>query len=71
MVKIDEIYMYEALKEARNAALEGEVPVGCVIVRDRKIIARANIPLENRRRTFELLQSGEKFNRFLSYTIKI
>jgi len=46
MVKIDEIYMYEALKEARNAALEGEVPVGCVIVRDRKIIARAHNQVE-------------------------
>ena len=27
-------YMHEALRLAREAAAEGEVPVGCVIVRD-------------------------------------
>ena len=40
MGKIDEIYMSEALKEARKAAADNEVPVGCVIVHGRKIIAR-------------------------------
>lgn len=40
MVKIDEIYMSEAIKEAQKAAKQDEVPVGCVIVQDRKIIAR-------------------------------
>jgi tRNA(adenine34) deaminase len=30
-----------ALEEARAAAAEGEVPVGCVIVRDGAVIARA------------------------------
>ncbi len=33
-------YMQEALKEARNAAELGEVPVGAVIVHDGQIIAR-------------------------------
>ena len=37
-----EIYMLEALKEAELAAQEDEVPIGCVIVRDNKIIARAH-----------------------------
>ncbi len=37
-----ETYMLEALKEASLAALEDEVPVGCVIVKDDKIIARAH-----------------------------
>ena len=46
MTKIDEIYMSEALKQARKAAEEDEVPVGCVIVRDRKIIARAHNQVE-------------------------
>ena len=41
-MKIDEIYMSEALKEARKAADIDEVPVGCVIVHERKIIARAH-----------------------------
>ena len=35
-------YMEEALKEAETAAVEGEVPVGAVIVRDGEIIARAH-----------------------------
>ena len=40
MRKIDEIYMSEALKEAHKAAEENEVPIGCVIVNDKRIIAR-------------------------------
>ena len=35
-------YMQEALKEAELAALEDEVPIGCVIVKDNQIIARAH-----------------------------
>ena len=34
-------YMLEAIKEAKFAASEGEVPVGAVIVKDGKIIASA------------------------------
>ena len=37
-----ELYMKEALKEAELAALEDEVPIGCVIVCNDKIIARAH-----------------------------
>ena len=33
-------YMKEALKEAKKAAKIGEVPIGCVIVYEDKIIAR-------------------------------
>ena len=35
-------YMKEALKEAKLAELEDEVPIGCVIVKDDQIIARAH-----------------------------
>ena len=35
-------YMSEALKEAELAKLEDEVPIGCVIVKDNQIIARAH-----------------------------
>ncbi len=35
-----EIYMKEALALARRAADEGEVPVGCVIVRNAEIVGR-------------------------------
>lgn len=38
----DTDYMHEALVEARLAAEAGEMPVGCVIVRDGAIIARAH-----------------------------
>jgi tRNA(adenine34) deaminase len=34
-------FMDMALEQARAAAARGEVPVGCVIVRDGKVIARA------------------------------
>ena len=34
-------FMQFALEEARAAAMRGEVPVGCVIVRDGEVVARA------------------------------
>ncbi len=37
---MDELYMQEALALAQEAAAEGEVPVGCVIVCDGKIVGR-------------------------------
>jgi tRNA(adenine34) deaminase len=49
MGKIDEIYMSEAIKEAEKAFEEDEVPVGCVIVYQRKIIARAHNQVERLR----------------------
>jgi len=33
-------YMKEAIKQAKKAAIIGEVPIGCVIVYENKIIAR-------------------------------
>lgn len=38
----DEHYMREALREARAAAAEGEVPIGAVIVAGDRIIARSH-----------------------------
>ena len=38
----DTDFMREALREAEAAAREGELPVGCVIVKDGAIIARAH-----------------------------
>lgn len=35
-------YMLAALNEAKSAAAEGEVPVGCIIEKDGEIIARAH-----------------------------
>ena len=39
---MEEKFMKEALKEAKKAYEKLEVPVGCVIVKDGKIIARAH-----------------------------
>ena len=36
----DELFMSEALKQAKLASLKDEVPIGCVIVKDGKIIAK-------------------------------
>ena len=47
----DERYMREALKEAAQAAEEGEVPVGAVIVKDGQIVARAHNTIEAARRS--------------------
>ena len=41
MINQDELYMREALIEAKKAENEDEVPVGAIIVRDDKILARA------------------------------
>ena len=38
----DERWMQEALKEARAAMAEDEVPVGAVVVKDGGIVARAH-----------------------------
>ena len=43
----DQYYMKQALELAREAAAEGEVPVGCVIVRGNEIVGRG----KNRRET--------------------
>ena len=37
---IDSGYMKEAIKQAKKAAEIGEVPIGCIIVKDGRIIAR-------------------------------
>lgn len=47
MVKYHERFMKQALKEAAKAERHGEVPIGCVIVQNDKIIARGY----NRRNT--------------------
>ena len=44
---MDEQYMAQALELARQAAAEGEVPVGCVIVCDGKVVGQGR----NRRET--------------------
>ena len=46
MLNVDEILMREAIRQARLAASEDEVPVGAVIVHERKIIARAHNQIE-------------------------
>jgi tRNA(adenine34) deaminase len=47
--KSDDFFMGEALKLAQRAAQEDEVPVGCVIVHEGRIIARAHNQVETLR----------------------
>ena len=44
---MDELFMQQALELAKEAASEGEVPVGCVIVRKGEVVGRGR----NRRET--------------------
>ena len=44
-----EIFMRAALKEAQKAALEGEAPIGCVIVKGDKIISRGRNAREKKK----------------------
>jgi len=46
MIKIDEVYMFEALKEARKAFEKEEVPVGAVVVHKGRIVARGHNQVE-------------------------
>ena len=45
----EELFMKEALKEAKKAYRELEIPVGCVIVKDGIIISRAHNQKENKK----------------------
>ena len=42
------IYIEEAIKEAKKAYNKGDIPVGCVIIKDNKIIAKAHNSKENK-----------------------
>jgi len=42
MSNLQPIFMSEAIEQARAASAAGEVPVGCVIVRNGQVIARAH-----------------------------
>ena len=53
-----EKYMKEALRQAKKAAAAGEVPIGCVIVRDGAIIARGY----NRRKADKTTLSHAELN---------
>lgn len=49
MINIDEYFMREAIKQARYALEENEIPIGAVIVYNDKIIARAYNQVEKLR----------------------
>ncbi|MEK6563644.1 MAG: tRNA adenosine(34) deaminase TadA [Candidatus Omnitrophota bacterium] len=45
-IQLDKYYMLEALKEARKAFEEDEVPVGAIIVSQKRIVAKAHNQIE-------------------------
>lgn len=64
-------FMQEALAEAKNAYWEGEIPVGCVIVKEGEIVARAHNTVERERSTVchaeinALISAQSKIGKFL------
>lgn len=50
---MDEFFMREALKEAKKAEKKGETPVGAVIVRGGKVIARAHNLRESKKNALQ------------------
>src|SRR5687767_8115143 len=38
----DEYYMLQAIKEAKKALEDGEIPIGCIVLLNNKIIARGH-----------------------------
>ena len=46
MIKFDEMFMQEAIREAKKAAEIDEVPIGAVVVNENKIIARGHNQVE-------------------------
>ena len=46
---MDEIYLELAFKEAKKAENKGEIPVGCIIVKNNKIISKAHNKVEKDR----------------------
>ena len=42
----DEYFMYQAIKEAKKALEDGEVPIGAVVVMNEKVIARGHNQVE-------------------------
>ena len=51
MQTAQEMYMRQALELAREAAAAGEVPVGCVIVRDGAVVGRGRNRREEKQST--------------------
>ncbi len=47
----DELFMWEAIKEAYKARKKDEVPIGCVIVKDNQVIARAHNLRESKQKS--------------------
>lgn len=56
MTITSEMFMKEALKEARKAYSKGEIPIGAVVVREEKIIARAH---NNRAKNGDIFSHAE------------
>ena len=67
MSLLHEIFMREALALAREAAAAGEVPVGCVIVREGEIIGRGRNRREEKQSTLSHAETEaiREANRFL------
>lgn len=71
-MKNDDFYMELALKEAKIAENKGEVPVGAIIVKDDKVIAKAhNLRQTKRRATYhaEILAINKACKKFKDFRL--
>ncbi|XMB71637.1 tRNA adenosine(34) deaminase TadA [Mycoplasmatota bacterium WC30] len=69
----EEFFMQEALKEAKKAYDKREVPVGCVIVKENKIIARAHNQRETTQSTLshaEIIAIGKACKKLKSWRLE-
>ena len=55
---MDELFMKEALALAREAFDDGEVPVGCVIVRGDEIVGRGRNRREKGKAAYKMFESS-------------
>lgn len=65
--KIQEKYMKEAIRQAKKAGEAGDVPIGCVIVYEGKIIARGYNKRNSRNRHWDMLRSARSARRVRSW----
>ena len=64
-----EYFMKEAIKEAVKASKKNEVPIGAIIVKNGKIIARAHNIIKSKKRELEIKRQQARKELYLALSI--